>query len=134
MIYYLDQKKKDWSAEGRMCKSMDISVSYTPDDRSITDFSRAVLQKLISKPWYLFRFIPAYFDYCECKSYLLWLQEEANKVRTKGNSDLVDHILLRTGEHLVRESKKDWSELCGLATQKLVHLQYHEELKYKTFR
>ena len=134
MMYYLDVSQKDWFAQERICKDMDIKATTSHAKAVTTSLAWAVLLKIISKPWYIFRILPAYVDYCDFRLYLVLLEEEADKVRTEENAELVEHILQRIGEHLVRESRKDWSELCGLATQKLIHLQYHDELKARTFR
>ena len=134
MVLYLDGRDLDWPARALFCHKMGIDVSQTPEERNDTGLGRAVLFFLLAKPWFLYRLLPAYLEYCECKLHMHMLYQEADMYRTDENAGLVDHIVAQTGQSLVRESPKDWSELCGLAMQKLAHLQYHDDLKNSLFR
>ena len=124
--------RKDWAAQERFCRK--LGLSRAPDtDKVAFGLTKAVFAHILRKPWQLYRLFPALVEYGDCKMYLVLLESEARKVRTPRNGDLVDHILMQGGRCLVRESPKDWPELCGLVVQKLSHLKYYDEWTAKRF-
>ena len=129
-----DTIEMKWPAQMRFCVRLGIPAWAMPEEGTSTHVRRRVITFLFHKPWLAYRLLPAYMEYCDCRLHMSLLQREANRIRTSSNNDLVDHILSQTGLHLIRESQRDWSELCGLASQKLMHLRYHEDMKKSIFR
>ena len=127
MEILLDRQHKDWPARERLCHDLDIPYRRANGADASFGAIRASLSFLAKKPWGLPRLFSALSDYWDCKIYLRILEREGEKVRTGKNRDLVAHFIYQAGLNMVREPSCDWSEIVGLQSQKLAHLQYYED-------
>lgn len=128
MRFYLDCNNKNWPAQERFCRSLRISFSWMKGEGRPFSIRKAFIAYMLSQPWHGYRLVPAMEDYVCCNMYINSLYWEAENVRTAVNGEIVDHILMQAGRDLIRESPADWPEISGLATQKLHHLDYHDDI------
>ena len=126
MVYYLDDEHQEWPAQERLCNDLGISFCRARGEGAPFTALGAAFAFLARKPWQWLKLFSVLSEYWECKYYLLLLRGEADIVRTEENDRLVRHILRQAGQNLIREPSVHWSELCGLYSQKLVHLAYYD--------
>ena len=128
IVYYLDQNDKNWAAQERFCRRLGIPFSYAEEEGVDFHKNAAIFGLLIRKPWLVFRVFTVLNEYWTCRYYVDMIAREAKLLQTRENESLVESILHQVGLNLIFESPKDWSELMGLLSQKLVHLRYHLEI------
>ena len=132
MYLALDRNFSAWPAQWRFCLLLGCRPGFGQGEGGATEafsFQKVIRSYASSRPFYQWgRILQAFEEYYACLCYIRFLEESARKVVNEENEALARRIVEQGRKAFARSEKRDWPELAGLWSQKLLHLRYYNEL------